>query len=78
MTALGRNDDDALATCPIDFFSVPILSVGFIELIYDKPGSFHNTVDAEISSDIVSLGTWYNREDHEPVSLLQLRPTGSG
>jgi hypothetical protein len=70
--------DDASAACLIDSSSVPILPVDFTELFYDKPGSFHNTVDAEISSDIVSLGTWYNREDHEPVSLLQLRPTGSG
>jgi hypothetical protein len=61
-----------LATCPIDFFSVPILSVGFIELIYDKPGSFDNTADTEISFDIVSPGTWHNHEDYEPVFILQL------
>jgi hypothetical protein len=41
------------------------------ELFYDKPAPFHDTFD------VVGLGAWYSQEDHELVSMEQLRQTSS-
>jgi hypothetical protein len=69
-------DLDAYASRLINSTSVPALPVDPTEMFYDKPGPFHDTVNPEASFDIIALGAWYSREDHELVSLLQLRPTG--
>jgi hypothetical protein len=66
-------DADACESRLVDSFSVPALPVDPTELFYNKPGPFHDIVNPEASFDIVYLGAWYSREDHEPVSLLQLR-----
>jgi hypothetical protein len=48
------------------------------ELFYDKPAPFHvDTVDSKTTFDVVGLGAWYNQEDHELISMVQLQPTSS-
>ena len=68
---------DAYASHLIDSTSVPTLPMDPTELFYDKPAPFHDTVNPKTSFDVVGLGAWYSREDHELISMVQLQPTSS-
>jgi hypothetical protein len=70
-------DVDAYASRLIDSTSVPALPVDPTELFYDKLGPFHDTVNSKTSFDVIGLGAWYSREDHELISMVQLQPTSS-
>jgi hypothetical protein len=70
-------DVDAYASRLIDSTSVPDLPVDPTELFYDKPAPFHDTVNPKTSFDVIGLGAWYSREDHELISMVQLQQTSS-
>ena len=70
-------DIDKYAARLITTTPLPPLPVDPSELYYERPSPFFDIVDADASFDIVSLGAWYNREDHELIAVLQLRPAST-
>jgi hypothetical protein len=70
-------DVDAYASHQFDSASVPALPVGPAELFYDKPAPFHDTVDPKVLFDVIGLGAWYSRDDHELVAMVQLQPASN-
>jgi hypothetical protein len=61
----------------IDSASVSALPLDPPDLFYNKPTPFHDTVNPKTTFDIVDLGAWYSQQDHELISMEQLRETTS-
>jgi len=58
-------DIDKYAARLVNTTPLPPLPVDPSELYHEQPTPFFDTVDANSSFDIVSLGAWYSHEDHE-------------
>jgi hypothetical protein len=70
-------DVDVYASRLVDSTSVPALPIDPAELFYNKSAPFHDTVDPKIIFDVIGLGAWYSRDDHELVAMVQLQPAVS-
>ena len=75
---VGHSDaSPASSRTDIDSASVSALPVDATDLFYNKHAPFHDTANPKTTFDIVGLEAWYNQEDHELISMEQLRQTSS-